>query len=313
MNKTVILSEAKDLVNGREILRLWLRMTVLIFPLLFPASAHAAKLKVVASFSIIGDMVHEVAGDDIELKPLVGPNGDAHVYEATPGDAKAVAAADLVIINGLGFEGWLPRLVESSGYKGPVVTATKGISPLGFSNDGLTQDPHAWQNLANGRIYVANIRDALVKANPAHAADYKTNAKQYLKQIDDLDRWVKKEIAQVSAGKRKVITSHDAFQYFARDYGVEFIAPMGISTESEASAGDIARLIDQMRTQKIRTLFMENISDPRLIRQLQSDGGAVIGGTLYSDALSAPDGPAGTYLDMFRHNVGELVKGMSAN
>jgi zinc/manganese transport system substrate-binding protein len=285
----------------------------MIFLLAFPLTAHAAKLKVVASFSILGDMVHEVAGDDIELKTLVGPNGDAHVYEPTPADAKAVAAADLVIVNGFGFEGWLPRLIESPGYKGPLVTATKGISPLDFSGDGLTQDPHAWQNLANGKIYAANIRDALVKADPARAALYKANAKKYLTQIDDLDRWVETEIAQVPAARRKVITSHDAFRYFARAYGVQFIAPMGVSTESEPSAGDLARLIDQMRQQKIRILFMENISDPRLIRQLQADGGAVIGGTLYSDALSASDGPAATYLDMFRNNVTALVKGMIAN
>jgi zinc/manganese transport system substrate-binding protein len=286
---------------------------IFVLLLIWPATAHAEKLKVVASFSILGDMVHEVAGENIVLKTLVGANGDAHVYEATPTDAKALATADLVIINGLGFEGWLPRLVESSGYKGPVIIATKSISPLGFSGDGLTQDPHAWQSLSKGKIYVANIRDALVKSDPAHAADYIANSKKYMKQIDDLDRWVKEEIASVPAGKRKVITSHDAFQYFARDYDVEFIAPMGISTESEASAGDIARLIDQMRGQKIRTLFMENISDPRLIRQLQSDGGAVIGGTLYSDALSAPNGPAATYLQLFRSNVTALVKAMTAN
>ncbi len=281
--------------------------------LLFPASAHAEKLKLVASFSILGDMAQLVGGDDVDVKTLVGPDGDAHVYEPSPADAKTIVSANLVIVNGLGFEGWMERLIASSGYAGPVVVASHGIEPLAFSGEGLTQDPHAWQSLANGRIYVANIRDALIAADGEHADKYRANAAHYLKQIDALDRWVKNEIATVPAGKRKVITSHDAFQYFARRYGVQFIAPLGVSTESEASAADIARLIDQIRAGKVRAVFMENITDARLIRQLESDGGAYVGGTLYSDALSSAGGPAATYLAMFRHNVIQLVEGMEYN
>jgi zinc/manganese transport system substrate-binding protein len=279
--------------------------------LLTPAMAQAEKLKVVASFSILGDMVHQVAGDDADLKTLVGPDGDAHVYEPTPADAKAIAAADLVIINGLGFEGWLPRLLESSGYKGAVVTATAGISPLPFAREGMKNDPHAWQSLRNAKIYIANIRDALIKADADHAAAYKKNAARYMAQIGDLDRWSKAQIAKIPPEQRKIITSHDAFQYFAHDYGVEFIAPLGVSTESEASAAAIAKLIDQIRAQKIRTVFVENITDPRLIRQIEADSGATVGGMLYSDALSPPGGPASNYLAMFKSNVGALIAGMT--
>lgn len=277
---------------------------------LFAFPAHAEKLKVIASFSILGDMTQHIAGNDIDLKTLVGPNSDAHVYEPTPADAKAVANADLVIINGLGFEGWLMRLIESSDYKGPVIIATQGITPLSFHSEGMAEDPHAWQSLPNSRIYVANILAGLLKADPTHADDYRARAERYLMQINALDSWVRRQFATIPIAERKAITSHDAFQYFAKTYGVTFLAPLGMSTESEASAADIAHLIDQIRADHIHALFMENIADPRLIRQLETDGGAVIGGTLYSDALSPPGGPAATYLDMFRHNVTELTNAM---
>ncbi len=286
---------------------------ILLFLFALPFSAHAEKLKVVASFSILGDMTRQVAGGNADIKTLVGPNGDAHVYEPTPADAVALQNADLVIINGLGFEGWLGRLVSASGYKGPIVTATTGIPPLAFSGEGLTQDPHAWQSVANAKIYVANIRDALIKADRMHASDYKANADRYLAQLDALDAWVKSEIAKIPVGKRKVITSHDAFHYFARDYGIECIAPLGINTDSDVSAQRIAGLIDQIRSQSVKAVFMENITDARLAQQLVTDGGAYFGGTLYSDALSESSGPAATYIAMFRHNVTQLVSGMMHN
>jgi len=288
-------------------------VALLLAMTIMPAAAHAEKLRVVASFSILGDMVHEVAGGNVELKTLVGPDGDAHVYEPSPADAKAIVSANLVVVNGLGFEGWLSRLIASSGYAGPVAVASSGIEALAFKGERLTQDPHAWQSLANGEIYVANVRDALIDADHTHADEYRANAARYLKRLAALEGWVRAEIATVPESRRKVITSHDAFQYFARAYGVQFIAPLGVSTESEASAADIARLIDQIRAQKVQAVFMENITDGRLIRQLESDGGAYVGGTLYSDALSPPDGPAPTYIAMFRHNVTQLVEGMEHN
>jgi len=293
----------------------------LLLTFTLPFSVHASeKLKVVASFSILGDMVKNVASDDVELKILVGANGDAHEYQPTPADAKAISKADLVIVNGLGFEGWLPRLVKSSGYKGTVLEASKGISSLFLSektekgephhheHDG--KDPHAWQNLANGKIYVKNIRDALIAADKAHADDYRKNAKEYLKKLDDAEIFVKSELAKIPTQKRKLVTTHDAFAYFAKAYNVEFLAAQGISTEGQPTAADVAKLIDQIRTQKVTTIFLENMTDSRLIKQLEKDAGAKLGGTLYSDALSAENEPAPNYIAMFKHNVSALVSAL---
>ena len=280
--------------------------------------AYAAKLKVVASFSILGDLVSEVAGDNIDLKVLVGSNGDAHEYQPAPADAKALAGANLVFVNGLGFEGWFERLVRSSGYNGQVVVASKGVPTLKSQEDPGEKlhghnDPHAWQNIANAKVYVVNIRDALIMADKKHADEYRDNTEKYLAQLDALESWVKAEIGKVPAEKRKVISMHDAFQYFAKAYGITFLAPVGISTDAQPSAADIARLEDQIRSQKITAVFLENMTDSRLITQLQQDAGAHIGGTLYSDALSAPGEPAPDYISMFKHNVPELTRGMMQN
>jgi zinc/manganese transport system substrate-binding protein len=282
---------------------------IAILCLAHTAQAQPQKLSVVASFSILGDLVKQVAGDRATVITLVGPGGDAHVYESTPADAKAVAAADVVIVNGLGFEGWLDRLVGSSGYTGTVVVATHGITPRRFAGHGL--DPHAWQSIPNAELYVANIRDALDAKDPAGASYYNANAQRYLATLRTLDLWVRGEIAKVPPAKREAITSHDALGYFAEAYGITFIAPLGLSTASDASAGDIARLIDQIRSQHIKAVFLENMTDPRLVRQLAQDGGAVVGGTLYSDALSGPLGDAPSYTAMFHHNVETLVNALN--
>jgi zinc/manganese transport system substrate-binding protein len=288
----------------------FVRSLGLLVALCFAASAQAAeKIRIVASFSILGDMVKNIAGDAAELIVLVGPNADTHVYSPTPQDVKTIAAADLVIVSGIGFEGWMERLVAASGYKGKLVVATQGIALAGEQES----DPHAWQNVANGMAYVANIRDALMAADPDHADNYRKNADAYTRKLQKLDAWVKAEIAKVPADKRQVITSHDAFGHFAKAYGVEFLAPQGVSTESDAAAGDIARLIDQIRVGRVKALFMENISDKRFIEQLAGDGGAYIGGSLYSDALSPLGGPADSYLKMFDNNVKLLVAGMLHN
>ena len=271
--------------------------------LLFPLSAQAAPLKVVASFSILGDMTQRVAGDKAEVITLVGPGSDAHAFEPTPSSVKTVAHADLFIINGLGFEPWAERLSQAAGYKGITVVASKNIIPL-------ANDPHAWQNIANGKTYAANIRDALIAADGAHAAEYTQNAARYIAEMETLDRWVKQQFSAVPPQKRRVITTHDAFGYFGKAYGVEFIAPLGLSTDSQPSAAVMAKLIDQIRAQQVHALFIENISDPRLMQQLERDAKAHIGGELYSDALSDANGPAPTYLAMFKHNVTQLVAGM---
>lgn len=281
----------------------------------FPAFAQE-KLPVVASFSILGDFVREVGGERVALALLVGPDGDAHVYSPTPADAKTVAGAKLVVVNGLKFEGWLTRLIKSSGTKATVATATIGITPLKMADDHGHghggEDPHAWQSVANARLYVGNVRDALIAADPAGKASYEANAVAYLARLDALDAEIKAAVARIPADRRKAITSHDAFGYFAKAYGIEFIAPQGVSTEAEASAKDVARIIRQIKAQKVPAVFLENITNPRLAEQIARESGAKIGGRLYSDALSAADGPAGTYIAMMKHNISQIEKALVA-
>ncbi len=260
-------------------------------------------VNVVASFSIIGDLVRNVGGDRVNLTTLVGPNGDAHVYTPAPGVARRIAAARLVIINGLGLEGWLPRLVQSSGSKARIVTATSGITPIKLGSEA---DPHAWQSVPNAKIYVANIRDALVAADPASADVFRANATAYLQKLDDLDREVRGAVAQIPPERRKVISTHGAFGYFAAEYGIKFVAPLGVSTETEPSARDIAAIIGQIKAAKIPAVFLENISDDRLIRRIGAESGARVGGTLFSDSLGDEKGDAPTYIEMVRHNIRAL-------
>lgn len=282
-----------------------------LFSLLSAGNAQAQeKMPVVASFSILGDIVQNVGGDRIAVKSLVGPNGDAHVYSPSPADAKTLADAKVVFSNGLGFEGWITRLIKSSNTKAPNVIATKGIKPRkmtdGHGHDHGDGDPHAWQSVPNVKIYVTNIRDGLIAADPAGKAAYEANAVAYLAKLDALDREVRDTLAKIPPERRKIITTHDAFGYFKGAYGIEFIAPQGVSTESEASARDVARLIQQIRKQKIPAVFLENVSDPRLLKRISEETGAKIGGTLYSDALTDEKGDAPTYIDLIRHNIRTL-------
>jgi zinc/manganese transport system substrate-binding protein len=281
-----------------------------------PAAAQDAQQRrlAVATTSIIADLVRNVGGDRVEVRALVGANGDAHVYSPTPGDAREIAAAAIVFVNGLGLEGWLTRLVTASGSKAPVVTLTKGVPPRRMPDEhhpGKTMiDPHAWQSIADAKIYVANIRDGLAAVDPPGKAVYDATAQAYLAKLDELENEVRTAIATIPADRRKIITTHDAFGYFGVAYGMSFIAPEGVSTDSEPSAKDVARIIRQIRKQKIPAVFLENVSDPRLIQQIARETGAVIGGKLYSDALSEPSGPAATYIDMMRHNARELAKAL---
>jgi zinc/manganese transport system substrate-binding protein len=275
--------------------------------------ARDQKLRVVASFSILGDLVKAVGGKDVEVTTLIGPNGDAHVYEPKQGDARTLYMADVIVVNGLGLEGWIDRMVAASGTRATVVTASKGAVGLDSASSGLAPDPHAWQSVANGKIYVANIRDALVAADPADKEAYTKNAADYSKQLDVLDVWIREQIARVPEVKRKAITPHDAFHYFGEAYGVLFMSPLGTGTDGDASDKRMALLTDRIQNQKVKALFTENVGDPRLIRQLQAQGQAYEGGMLYSDALSPPDGPAPDYISMFRSNVMELTKGMMFN
>jgi len=276
------------------------------FAAVAPAPAQD-RLNVVASFSILGDFVRNVGGDRVNVVTLVGADGDAHVYAPTPGDARKVTDAKLVFINGLGFEGWLPRLVQSAGGKARVVTATEGISALRLGSEA---DPHAWQSVPSAKLYVTNIRDALMTAAPADATLFQANAAAYLAKLDALDREVREAVARIPQSRRKVISTHGAFGYFADTYGIAFVAPLGVSTESEASARDIAAIITQIKAMKIPAVFLENISDPRLIRQIAAEAGATAGETLYSDSLTGEKGDAPTYIDMVRHNIKALTRAL---
>jgi zinc/manganese transport system substrate-binding protein len=276
--------------------------------------SHAQQpLKVVTTFSILGDLVRNVGGDRVSVTTLVGPDGDTHTYTPTPEDAKHVAEAKLVVINGLGLEGWLPRLVSAAGGRATIVTASHGIAVRRRTpGDSVSAtDPHAWQAVPNAKIYAANIRDALVAADPAGASVYAANAGAYLARLDALDREVRAAVSTVPEGRRRVISSHDAFGYFAAAYGVAFIAPQGVSTESEVSARDLAAVIRQIKTERIPAIFLENMIDPRLIRRIAAETGARIGGTLYSDSLTNEKGDAPTYIDMVRHNIRALTSALS--
>jgi zinc/manganese transport system substrate-binding protein len=294
-----------------------------------PGWAESGPVKVVATFSILADLVGNVGGDNVAVTTLVGPDADTHTYQPTPSDARAVAEAKLLVTNGLGLEGWLDRLKGAANSRAAVVVASAGVKPLtmeeeeddkavasGTAKPGKPRrirDPHAWQNLANGQIYVANIVKGLVAVDPPNAEFYRQNGAAYTARLAALDGKVKEILAVVPKAKRRVITTHDAFQYYGRAYDVAFIAPLGISTDAEPSAGDIAKLERQIKHDKIKALFLENVTNGRLIEQIAKDTGAVVGPPLFSDALSKPDEPASTYIKMFEHNTATLRDGMMKN
>jgi zinc/manganese transport system substrate-binding protein len=333
------------------ITRRLLLASVATLALATPALAQD-KLNVIATFSILGDIVANVGGDRIAVTTLVGPDGDAHVFQPSPADAEAVADAAVIVANGIGFEGWMDRLVEASGTTATIITASDGISPIAFGEEGHDEhgeeghddhaaegeehaedehahegeehaeeghedhghgafDPHAWQSVHNIETYVANIAAGLTAADPAGAETYAANAAAYLAELEALDAEIRAAVAALPEDGRTVVTSHDAFGYLAAEYGLNFVAPQGMSTEAEASAQDVAALITQIREQSIGAVFVENIADRRLLDQIATETGAAIGGTLYSDALSAADGPAGTYLSMMRYNLGQLTAALA--
>ena len=338
------------------------------FSLAGPAAAQSSEpIPVVATFSILGDMVERIGGEHVAVTTLVGPDGDTHVYQPTPAAARAVSEADLLFVNGLDFEGWLDRLVDASDFDGKRVVATDGIGPIPFEEEGEHHegeghaehddhaehkepahdehegedhaehdeheegehddhaeagehdhhhhgafDPHAWQSLGHAVAYVDNITAALAEADPDNAASFRQNRAEYVEEIEALDAEIREIVANLPDDRRTVVTSHDAFQYFGEEYGLTFLAPQGLSTESEASAKGVAGLIERIRDEGISAVFIENITDPRLLEQIADETGATIGGTLYPGALSGPDGPAPTYLDMMRHNATTLAQALSS-
>lgn len=281
---------------------------LLALPQVASAQAAPPPLRVVATFSVLADMVREVGGPAVEVASLVGPNADAHMFAPTPADARRVASAELVVVSGLHYEGWIERLIRASGYTGPVLVASEGITPRRV---GREIDPHAWQSLAHAKRYVENIRAALVVAAPTRRAEIDTRAAAYLKRITALEQDTLARIGTLPAQQRRVITAHDAFGYFAAAYGVEFVSPRGWSTDSEPSADAVARIVRQARAQQVGALLLENISDPRLIERIAREAGVGVGGALYSDALSPPGTAADTYLRMFAHNVRTIVEALA--
>jgi zinc/manganese transport system substrate-binding protein len=286
----------------------WRGLLLALTLLLGTSPLHAqTRLKVVASFSILGDFVKNVGGDRVEVTTLVGADGDVHVYTPTPADVRKIADAKLLVVNGFSLEGWLPRLIQAAGAKAAIVTATEGIAPLKAGSDA---DPHAWQSVANAEKYVANIRDALSAADPMDAEVFRQNARTYLARLEALDGEVRQAIGRIPESRRRTISTHDAFGYFAARYGIAFIAPIGVSTEAEPSARDIADIVAQVKTEHIPAVFLERIGDPRLMRRISEETGAKVGGTLYSDSLTDEKGDAPTYIDMVRHNITTLTSAL---
>lgn len=284
-------------------------------------SAWAEPLQIVTTFSLLQDITQRITQDKAKVYTLVGANEDAHVYEPKPTDIKLLKQSQMVIMNGLGFEGWMERLVQSAQYQGVLVTASEGIKTLSSEEEGEEHaheehhahgkfDPHAWQNVANVEQYVRNIKNALVKIDSVNAAEYERNAEVYLQELRSLHQWIQQQIVTVPLEKRKVITSHDAFRYFEQAYGVQFLAAQGVNTESQSSAKTIAKLIQQMRQEKIKTVFVENISDPRLVSRIAKEANGVLGEPLFSDALSKKGEGAETYIELMKSNVLHLKKGM---
>ena len=337
----------------------------LCFPL--PVLAQD-KLRVTASFSVLGDMVAQIGGDRIDLTVLVGPDADAHMFQPAPADARAISDAGLVVMNGLGFEGWMPRLIEAAGYKGPMIEAAADIDPIASGDDHKDHaqhsdahddhkheghkhdehkhdehkhaehkhddhkhddhahddhkagahehdhgafDPHAWQDVRNAMAYARTIAAGLELADPGGAETYRANLATWLAELEALDAEIRALVDTIPADRRRVVTAHASFEYFARSYGIEFLSIQGMSTESEASARDVANLIRQIKDQNISAIFVENVSDDRLLQQVTAETGAVIGGTLFSDALSMLVGPAPSYTAMMRHNAQQLVAALA--
>jgi zinc/manganese transport system substrate-binding protein len=286
---------------------------IISVPLSLAASAASAKtLTAIASFSILADVVKEVGGKHVEVKSLVQPNGDPHQFEPSPDDAKALKAADVTFVSGEGLEGWFEKLAGAAGYKGKPIVVSTGIKTFEMEEEGKTvTDPHVWNSAKNVIVWVNNIEKALAAADPADKADFKANAVRYTKELQDLNAYAHAKIEAAPESRRKILTSHDAFGYFGKEYGLALLSPLGVSTEKEASAADVAALINQIKQEGVKVYFIENSNDPRLVKQVADATGAQPGGELFVESLSPADGPAPTYVKMFRYNVDQIAAAIS--
>lgn len=291
-----------------------------------PLSATAEPLKVVASFSILGDMVKVIGGENVQVTTLIGPNADAHSHEPSASDSRVLAEANVVVMNGLGFEAWMPRLLRASGFNGHEIVASTGVTPRQLDDDhdhghshghshghgdktagAASVDPHAWQDLRNGVKYARNIANGLSRVDPANRAGYQARADIYVIEMEKLHTEIRQSLAAIPAERRKVVTPHDAFGYFGQAYGIDFVSVAGLASDAEPSARDIARLIREIKKTKSAALFTEKALSSRVINQIARETGAKVGGTLYADTLDTTDRPAGTYLGMFKWNAGQLI------
>lgn len=291
-----------------------------LFSLIFyPTSLLAAPLKIVSSFTILSDMIHEIGQNEVDITTLVGVNSDSHIYQATPQDLKKIEQADAIFINGLGFEPWFIKLQAVSKKKTPVIIATEGLIPLALNNTNdhhhhqASIDPHAWQNVANSHLYIQNIVRGLSLLSPDKKSFFLNNAQRYEVQLNNLDQWIKQELSQIPNEKKYIITNHNSFGYFEQAYGLKFIAPLGINMEAEPTPKAISSLIKLMKETKTYSVFIENMSDPRFIQQIAEDGGGIIEGKLYSDTLSEETGPANSYVKMMRYNVQTIIMSLKKN
>ena len=283
-----------------------------VIALIFSNTATARTLHVVASFSILADVVKQVGGEQVIVKSLVPPDGDPHEFEPSPDDARILKEADIVFLSGEGLEVWFQRLVKASGYRGPTIIASTGIDTMSMIEDGKSvTDPHVWNSARNVIVWANNIEKALSAASPEDTVNFRSNASSYAQRLEELDTYATTQVKSVPLANRKVLTSHDAFGYFSRAYGVSFVSPIGLSTESEPSAGEVAKLIEQIKREGVKVYFIENSNDPRLVKQIALATGAKPGGKLYVESLSAVDGPAATYVALFRYNVEQIIAAIS--
>jgi len=286
----------------------------LLTPWFTPPAFAENPLRVVASFSIIGDMIREIGGGMVQLTVLAGPDADMHTFQPNPNDAKALKEADIIVINGLGLEGWMDRLLKASGTKAKLLVASAGVKPFILAGgEAPIVDPHAWQSISNGRLYVRNIANALMAALPEHSPEIRERFLRYDAKLKELDRQTREQFASIPREKRKIVTTHDAFNYFGEAYGVTFISLLGISTEAEPSSFNVADLIKRIKAEGIKTVFFENMTHPGLMEQIAREAGVRMGGALYTDALSPPDGPAPIYIDMLRFNTGKIKRAIEEN
>ncbi|PSR11914.1 MAG: hypothetical protein DA408_15560 [Bacteroidetes bacterium] len=276
-------------------------------------SQAPARPKVVASASMFADMAAVIGGNLIEVKMIVPIGGDPHIYEPTPADAQLVAGADLILLNGLTFEGWITELIENSGFQGKLATITQGLEPITSEHYANSSDPHAWMTASNGLIYIRNIRDALVTLAPEYAEEFNFNYEIYRQQLADLDTEIATILNQIPQRKRILITSHDAFRYFGQRYGVRVEAVLGTSTDADVQTSDIRRLNRILQETAVPAVFIESTINPKLLQVIANDNNVVIGGSLYADSLGDRDSPAPTYLKMLRHNATTIAEGLALN